>query len=175
MKREDRPERCDLLKNESIRSIIKNRKTQFLFQLPTVLFLVLVVFTGFFGIQNSNKSLATISIWVIWWSLLIISLALAGRIWCLICPFGSMGDWVQRRTFNKKVNDTFSLNMKWPVKFRNLSLAAVFFLIITWADFQFNLVNSPLNTAYFIVALLGLIVIISIIFDLQRKILHIRK
>ncbi len=165
MKSEDRPDRYDLLENESIRSILKNRKTQFLFQLPAVMFLVLVVFAGFFGIQNSNKSLATNSIWVIWWSLLIISLALAGRVWCLMCPFGAIGDWVQRRTFYKKVNDTFSLNRKLPVKFRNLSLAAVFFLVITWADFQFNLVNSPLNTAYFIVALLGLIVIISIIFE----------
>src|SRR5574341_2230294 len=165
MKSEDRPDRYDLLENESIRSIFKNHKTQFLFQLPAVLLLVLVVFAGFFGIQNSNKSLAAISIWVIWWSLLIISLALFGRIWCFMCPFGAIGDWVQRRTFYKKVNDAFSLNRKWPVKFRNLSMAALFFLIITWADFQFNLVNSPLNTAYFIVALLGLIVIISILFE----------
>ncbi len=165
MKSEDKPDRYDLLENESIRSSFKNRKTQFLFQLPAVLLLVLVVFAGFFGIQNSNKSLATISIWVIWWSLLIISLALVGRIWCLMCPFGAIGDWVQRRTFYKKVNDAFSLNRKWPTKFRNLSLAGVFFLVITWADFQFNLVNSPLNTAYFIVALLGLIVMISILFE----------
>ena len=165
MKSEDKPDRYDLLENGSIRSIFKNRKTQFLLQLPAVLLLVLVVFAGFFGIQNSNKNLATISIWVIWWSLLIISLALFGRIWCLMCPFGAIGDWVQRRTFYKKVNDTFSLNRKWPAKFRNLSLAALLFLVITWADFQFNLVNSPLNTAYFIVALLGLIVIISIIFE----------
>ncbi len=165
MKSEDRPDRYDLLENESIRSIFKNRKTQFLLQLPAFLLLVLVVFAGFFGIQNSNMSLATISIWVVWWSLLIISLALLGRIWCFMCPFGAVGDWVQRRTSYKKVNDTFSLNRKWPVKFRNLSLAGVFFLVITWADFQFNLVNSPLNTAYFIVALLGLIVIISIIFE----------
>ncbi len=165
MKREDKPDRYDLLENESIRSIIKNRKTQFLVQLPAFLLLVLVLFAGFFGIQNSNKSLATISIWVIWWSLLIISLALAGRIWCFVCPFGAMGDWVQRQTFYKKISDAFSLNWKWPAKFRNLSLAALFFLIITWADFQFNLVNSPLNTAYFIVALLGLVVIISIIFE----------
>src|SRR3972149_3294221 len=167
MKSEDKPNRYDLLENGSIRPIFKNRKTQFLFQLPAFLLLVLVIFAGFFGIQNSNKSLATISIWVIWWSLLIISLALFGRVWCLMCPFGAIGDWVQRRTFYKKINDEFSLNRKWPVKFRNLSLAAVFFLIITWADFQFNLVNSPINTAYFIVALLGLIVIISILF--QRR------
>ncbi len=165
MKSEDKPDRYDLLENELIRSIFKNRKTQFLFQLPAVLLLVMVVFAGFFGIQNSNKSLATISIWVIWWSLLIVSLALVGRGWCLMCPFGAIGDWVQRQTFYKKVNDTFSLNRKWHTKFRNLSLAAMFFLVITWADFQFNLVNSPLNTAYFIVALLGVIVIISILFE----------
>ncbi len=165
MKSEDKPDRHDLLENGEIRSIIKNRKTQFLFQLPAVLLLVLVVFAGFFGIQNSNKSLATISIWVIWWSLLIISLALFGRVWCFMCPFGAIGDWLQRRTFYKKVNDAFSLNRKWPIKFRNLSIAAMFFLVITWVDFQFNLVNSPLNTAYFIVGLLGLIVIISIIFE----------
>ncbi|MFA4956657.1 MAG: 4Fe-4S binding protein [Candidatus Methanoperedens sp.] len=155
----------DILQDEATTSFFKNRKTQFLFQLPAVLFFVLVVLAGFFGIQNSNKSLTTISIWVIWWSLLLISLALVGRAWCFMCPFGAIGDWVQRRTFYKRVNDTFSLKRKFPAKFRNLSLAAILFLVITWADFQFNLVNSPLLTAYFIVALLGLAVIISIIFE----------
>lgn len=157
--------RYDLLQHNIAASIFKNRKTQFIIQLPLVLILVLVVFGGFFGIQNSNKSLATISIWVIWWSLLIISLALVGRLWCFMCPFGALGDWVQRIAFYRRIGDTFSLNRKWPAKFRNLSLSAVFFLVITWADFQFNLVNSPLNTAYFIVALLGLIVIVSTIFE----------
>ncbi len=155
----------DILQDGATASFFKNRKTQFLFQLPTILLLVLVVFAGFFGIQNSNKSLTTISIWVIWWSLLIISLIFAGRVWCFICPFGAIGDWVQRQAFYKKVDDTFSLKRKFPARIRNLSLAAMLFLMITWADFQFNLVNSPLLTAYFIVALLGLVVIISIIFE----------
>ena len=147
----------------ALNSLFKARRTQFLFQLPFVLLLFAAVLAGFYGIQNSSRNLATVSVWVIWWSLLIISIALAGRVWCLVCPFGAVGDWVQRRTFYKKVNDTFSLNRKWPVK--NLSFALVFFLLITWADFQFNLVNSPLNTAYFIVILLSFVVIISIIFE----------
>ena len=155
----------DLLESDAVSSIFKSRMTQFLLQLPGALFLVIVVLAGFYGIQNSNMNFANISIWVIWWSLIIISLALFGRVWCLMCPFGAIGDWVQRRAFYKKANNVFSLNRKLPVKFRNLSLAAVFFLVITWADFQFNLVNSPLNTAYFIVVLLGIIVIISIIFE----------
>ncbi len=154
-----------MLQEEAAASFFKNRKTQFLFQLPAVFLLVLVVLAGFFGIQNSNMSLTTISIWVIWWSLLLISLALVGRVWCFMCPFGAIGDLAQRQTFYKKVDDTFSLKRKFPARFRNLSLAALFFLVITWADFQFNLVNSPLNTAYFIVALLGVIVIISIFFE----------
>lgn len=154
----------DLLQQEAAVSLFKNHKTQFLFQLPAVLLFVVVVLAGFFGIQNSNKSLTTILIWVVWWSLLIISLAFAGRLWCFMCPFGAIGDWIQRRTFYKKVDDTFSLNRKFPAGFRNLFLAAMLFLMVTWADFQFNLVNSPLLTAYFIVALLALVVIISIIF-----------
>ncbi len=155
----------DLLQHNIVLSFFRNRKMQFILKLPAVLLLVMVIFAGFFGIQNSNKNLATISIWVIWWSLLIISVTLAGRIWCFMCPFGAIGDWVQRRTFYKRVNDTFSLNRKWPEEFRNLSIAALFFLVITWADFQFNLVNIPLLTAYFIFSLLGLIIIISIIFE----------
>ncbi len=155
----------DLFQHDAVASLFKNRKTQFLFQLPAALFLAIVVFAGFFGTQNSNMNLATVSIWIIWWSLLIISLALFGRVWCLMRPFGATGDWVQRRAFYKMVNDVFSLNRKLPSRFRNLSLAAIFFLVITWADFQFNLVNSPLNTAYFIVVLLALIVIVSIIFE----------
>ncbi|HMB45322.1 MAG TPA: 4Fe-4S binding protein, partial [Candidatus Methanoperedens sp.] len=69
------------------------------------------------------------------------------------------------QAFYKKVDDIFCLKRKFPARIRNLSLAAMLFLVITWADFQFNLVNSPLLTAYFIVALLGLVVIISIIFE----------
>ncbi|NJD77915.1 MAG: 4Fe-4S binding protein [Candidatus Methanoperedens sp.] len=155
----------DLLESNEIKSFFRNPKTRFLFQLPTVIFLVIIVFSGFFGTQNSNKSLTTISIWVIWWSLLIISLALLGRAWCFMCPFGAAGDWVQRRMLYKRIDNTFSLNRRWPVKFRNLSVAAIFFLAITWMDFQFNLVNSPLYTAYFIFILLGLVVIVSIVFE----------
>ena len=154
----------DLLQQKAAVSLFKNHKTRNLFQLPAVMLFVIVVLAGFFGIQNSNKSFTTISIWIIWWSLLIISLALAGRVWCFICPFGAIGDWVQRQTL-KKVDDTFSLNRKFPARFRNLTVATLFFLVITWADFQFNLVNSPLLTAYFIIALLGLVVMISIIFE----------
>ncbi len=154
-----------MLQEEAAASFFKNRKTQFLFQLPAVFLLILVILAGFFGLQNSNMSLTTISIWVIWWSLLLISLALVGRVWCFMCPFGAIGDLAQRQTFYKKVDDTFSLKRKFPARFRNLSMAAMLFLIITWADFQFNLVNIPLLTAYFIVALLGLVVIISIIFE----------
>lgn len=161
----EKPKRYNLLDYSAVKSICENRKTQFFFQLPLVLILGMVVFAGFFGIQNSNKSLATILIWVIWWSLLAVSLVLVGRIWCLMCPFGAVGDWVQRRAFYRRVNDAFSLNRKWHPKFRNLYLSIVFFLLITWADFQFNLVNSPLNTAYFIIALLVVIVITAIIFE----------
>lgn len=155
----------DLLEFGIVRSVFKNRKTQFISQLPAFLFLLLVVVAGFFGIQESSRNLATVSVWVIWWPLLVISLALAGRIWCLMCPAGAAGDWVQRRAFYKKVNNMFSLNRKWPAKFRNLTSGAVFFLLITWADFQFDLVKSPANTAYFIVILIAVAVIIAMIFE----------
>ncbi|HMB45538.1 MAG TPA: hypothetical protein VKL21_06925, partial [Candidatus Methanoperedens sp.] len=90
-KNNEEKRKYDMLQQEAAASFFKNRKTQFLFQLPTVLFFILVVIAGFFGIQNSNKSLTTISIWVIWWSLLLISLGLAGRVWCFICPFEAIG------------------------------------------------------------------------------------
>lgn len=155
----------DLLELNSVKSFCKNRKAQFLFQLFFLLLLFIAIFAGFFGIQNSGRNIATVSIWVIWWSLLAISIALVGRLWCFVCPFGALIDLVQRRTFYKKVNYAFSLNKKFPARFRNLSMVAVFFLLITWADFQFNLVNSPLNTAYFLAILIAVIVIISIIFE----------
>ena len=98
----------DLLEFGTVKSVFKNRKTQFISQLPAFMFLAVVIIAGFFGNQNSSQNLATISIWVIWWPLLVISLALAGRIWCLMCPFGAAGDWVQRRTFYKMVNNMFS-------------------------------------------------------------------
>lgn len=154
----------DLLKLNAVKSFCKNRKALFLFQLPFLMLLFIAIFAGFSGIQNSGRNIATISIWVVWWSLLAISIALVGRIWCFVCPFGALGDLVQRQSFYEKVNDTFSLNRKIPAKFRNLSIAAMFFLLITWADFQFNLVNSPLNTGYFLVILIAVIVIVSIIF-----------
>ncbi len=155
----------DLLEFGIVRSVFKNRKTQFISQLPAFLFLLLVVVAGFFGIQESSRNLATVSVWIIWWPLLVISLALAGRIWCLMCPVGAAGDWLQRRAFYKMVDNMFSLNRKWPAKFRNLTLGAVFFLLITWADFQFDLVRSPANTAYFIVILIAVAVIIAMIFE----------
>ena len=112
------------------------------FQIPFLLLMILVTLLGLFGIQDGGKNLATKLTWILWWPGVIFTFILFGRLWCVMCPFGTLNEGASilggpKRTF--------------PKYLRNLWLATFFFVLLTWADEQLGVIRSPQMTAWLII------------------------
>ncbi len=155
----------DILKVGFIKRLMTHRAFQFALQLPNFLIFILVILTGLFGIQYGGSNFSTVLTWVIWWAFIIFTFLFVGRLWCLMCPMGAVGEWIQRGSFWSRKKENLSLNIQWPRKLRNLWLATIFLLLITWVDNIFGLVKSPMYTAYFIILIITASIIVGLIFE----------
>ncbi|HBA39539.1 MAG TPA: hypothetical protein DCZ05_07305, partial [Deltaproteobacteria bacterium] len=64
-----------------------------LLQIPFLLLTLLIIFLGFFDVQDGAKNLATKLTWILWWPGIIFTFILVGRLWCVMCPFGTLNEW----------------------------------------------------------------------------------
>lgn len=64
-----------------------------LMQLISVTIFLLVLATGFFGVQNPLKNFAPTMVWVIWWIGLAFVSALLGDLWAVINPWRALFKW----------------------------------------------------------------------------------
>ncbi|MDP2607094.1 MAG: 4Fe-4S binding protein, partial [Deltaproteobacteria bacterium] len=62
-------------------------------QIPTLVLIAVIAFLGFFDIQDGAKNLATKLTWILWWPGIIFTFILVGRLWCVMCPFGTLNEW----------------------------------------------------------------------------------
>jgi ferredoxin len=155
----------DLLKINSINRVLKKRPLQFILQLPFVLLFFILIAAGLFGSQFPDRNLATIVTWTVWWGGVIFTFLFLGRFWCAVCPWAAVADWVQRFSL-WRVNDApLTLGLIWPVRLRNLYLMAGTFVLITWAEFAFDMVTSPRNTAYLAIVILFAVIITSLLYE----------
>ena len=154
--------KIDLLKNSTINYFLKIRPFQFILQIPFILIFMLIIFAGLYGASLSSRNISTVVTWTIWWGGLIFTFPLIGRAWCLVCPWAAVADWVQRLAFWRKKDSILGLDMKWPVSLRNMYPVIFTFLLITWAEFYFFAVSSPIVTAYIAIIFLIAAVLISI-------------
>ena len=123
--------KLNILAAEPIKRLFRWRGLQFALQGPNVLIYVLVILTGLYGTQVGSQNFATVITWTVWWSAIIFTFLFAGRLWCLMCPFAAMAEWLQRLALWTVKRETFGFNWKWPLKLRNLCLATLTFLILT--------------------------------------------
>ncbi|TAK35967.1 MAG: 4Fe-4S binding protein [Chloroflexota bacterium] len=159
------PNKLNLLANPYIRRLLRWRGFQFAIQLPNVLVYLLVIVTGFYGTQTSTQNFATVVTWIIWWAAIVFTFVFVGRLWCLMCPFSAMAEWLQRFSLWAVRKESFGLNWKWPLKLRNLYLATAMFLLLTWVDNRYGLVGSPLYTAYFVLVILAAAIVVALLFE----------
>ncbi len=162
---ESSPKSRNLLNSSAIKRLMRWRGFQFSIQAPNVLIYLLVIFTGLFGVQVSTGNFATVITWIIWWAAIVFTFVFVGRLWCLMCPFSAMAEWLQRATLWTVKRETFGLGWKWPKRLRNLYVPTILFLVLTWVDHQFGLVGSPLYTAYFVLVILAGAVVIGLLFE----------
>ncbi|HEV8663277.1 MAG TPA: 4Fe-4S binding protein [Candidatus Methylomirabilis sp.] len=125
-------------------------------QVPLLFLMGVVVVLGFFDVQDGGVNLATKLTWTIWWAGIIFTFFLAGRVWCLACPFGALNEWTARLAAPVR---------RLPRPFRNLWWATGMFVLLTWADEQLGVVRSPWVTAWIVLFFAALAVAIGLFYE----------
>ena len=125
------------------------------FQIPTLVFFVVIIAAGLFDIQQGDRNIATLLMWTIWWAAIIFTFVFVGRVWCMTCPFGAIQDWLGR---------LFSLNRDFPKPVRNIWLSSFIFFSLTWWDSYSGIVNKPSLTAFLLLGFFAVAMSMSVVF-----------
>ncbi|MDD5771996.1 MAG: 4Fe-4S binding protein [bacterium] len=148
----------NLLKNKTIKDLIKQGLFPGLFQFLTLVVLILIlVWTwpnhNIAGISASDPliytNLGNLLFWIYWMMGMIILVLLWGRTWCAICPIGMVNG----------IAGKFGLKLNYPKKLRNWYLLVVVFILLQITINISKLNHYPDLTArlIFIFILLGTI------------------
>jgi polyferredoxin len=148
----------NLLEIPWLRRLLTSPALQPSLQIPLLLLMGIVVFLGFVDVQDGGVNLATKLTWTIWWAGIIFTFFLAGRVWCLACPFGALNEWTSRLT---------SPLRRLPKPLRNIWWATGMFVLLTWADEQLGVVRSPRVTAWIVLFFATLAVAVGLFY--QRR------
>jgi hypothetical protein len=154
--------------------VLKWRPLQFTSTLPVLAGFFLVVLAGLLGTKVGGRNLATMLTWVLWMSLLTLFLVpVGGRIWCLICPLPVLGEYLQRcattevraAKSGRLGNRFFGLGKRWPKPLSGPWMRVLLFLVL--GTFSASLVVQPHWTAMMILAMAGLAVVMSLLWELR--------
>lgn len=126
-----------------IGSLLRWRHFNALLIFPTLLVFLFIVLVGLLGQQDTSNP-AVLLTWILWWPAVIFSFLLLGRIWCVACPFGYVGDLAQK---------VFTLGRKPPRLLKNMWWQMGLFLLLTLLTTMLALASSPWGTAW-----LGLVI-----------------
>jgi cytochrome c oxidase assembly factor CtaG len=129
----------DLLYVPFIGRFLRWRFARPLLQLLMALLAVTVIFDGLVGPQLSPMNLAGVLPWIHWRGLLILSLLVAGNVFCMACPFTLprtlARGWLPR-------------GRPWPRSLRSKWLSVGLIALFLWSYEAFALWNSPWMTAW---------------------------
>lgn len=115
-------------------------------QWPTAAVFVLIMYQLVLGPASAHDNFGTALTWVLWWPLIPIIFLFLGRFWCAICPFATFSDLVQKLVGNNRPVPKF-------LKKYGIWIIDAMFILITWGDHVFGVVESPAGSG---VLMLGL-------------------
>ncbi|MBI2216925.1 MAG: 4Fe-4S binding protein [Candidatus Rokubacteria bacterium] len=146
----------NLLEIDWLRRVLTSPAFLPVIQVSAVAVMAAIAVLGFIDVQDGGVNLATKLTWTIWWPGIIFTFVLAGRVWCLACPFGALNEWTSRATGAWR---------RLPRVFRNLWWATAMFLALTWADEQLGVVRSPAVTAWIILIVGAVAVGVGLLYE----------
>lgn len=147
--------KLNILDIPGVKRFFRSAWFQPVFQIPVLLFFLIIIIAGLFDIQQGDRNIATLLMWTIWWAAIIFTFVFVGRVWCMICPFGAAQDWINR---------LFSLNRDFPKPVRNIWLSSFIFFGLTWWDSYSGIVNKPALTAYLLIGFFAVAVSMAAVF-----------
>ena len=136
-------------------------------KLISVMGFLLVIGTGFLGTQWPERNFATVFVWGFWWPLVIISVFFLGSAWCAICPWETLAKLLVFRKLWRRPTTPSKQPRKVPQKLRNVWLALLLFIGLTWLELGLGVTTLPKATAG--MALLMLVLAMVALIFYERK------
>lgn len=158
-------ERVDLLRSRVLRYLLTARPLRFASQAVVVASFLLIIAAGLFGNQNPALNIAPLLTWTIWWGGLVVLILFAGKAWCWVCPWDAIAGWMEKLRFWRKNDEGLGLELKWPRSLRNILIATLLFVGLTWVELGFGVTMRPRVTAYLALAMLGLAIAGAFLFE----------
>ncbi len=158
-------DRLNLLNVRWVSAAVRSRGFRFGVQLFMVVLFLLIIAAGLFGNQNPALNIAPLMTWTIWWGLLPVLILFAGKAWCYACPWDAVAGWLEKLRFWTKTDDGLSMNYRWPRMIRNISIATILFVGLTWIELGFGVTMRPVITAYLALGMLFLAIVSALLFD----------
>jgi polyferredoxin len=163
----------DLARTRPGRRVLGLRALQFLLVLPTLVVVAVATTSAAVGIDHPALNFGTVVTWVVWWGGLLLSIALLGRAWCLVCPLGALGECAQRLSLWWPSRITPGFGLRWPRRLHGLWLPTTLFLVFVFVDNGYGMSNSPRMTAGLVVALALGALWTSVVFERRAFCLHL--
>ena len=148
---------------------VKSRRFQFALILPNQIIFWLVIATGVLGVSLPNKNFSTVITWYVWFCVVFVLMVGVGRAWCMMCPFGGAGEWVQRLAFWRRRTTSIGLNRTWPTWLSRFGVlpSVGMFLVLTWVEEFLNIAGPgrPIFTGLLVLFIISLAVSMFLIFE----------
>lgn len=141
-----------------IQKFIKSRWYPGIFQWAAMVVFSIMVYILATGTVNPSKNFGTSMTWVLWWPVVPVLFIVLGRFWCAVCPFGKTSDIIRKLIGSEKPVPKF-------LKKYGLWLIDLFFIIITWSDHIWGVVESPRGSGYLLLILLTMVVGTSVFYE----------
>lgn len=140
-----------------LNKILKSKYFPVSFQIVNVIVFSFVIAALFWGPRDTGENFGSTITWILWWPVIPITFFLFGRIWCAMCPFATIGDWLQTHFSLKKPVPKF-------LKKYGLWMINISFIIITWYDLTFGMVSSVRASAIFLLFVVAAAALTSILY-----------
>ena len=164
-RRTETKDRLDLMRIRPLKWLYTSRPVRFFCQAVFVAAFFGVIAAGLFGKQDSGLNIAPILTWTVWWGGLVVLIMFAGKAWCYVCPWDAVAGWMVKLRFWKKNDEGLGLDLKWPKAIRNILLATLLFVGLTWVELGFGVTMKPRGTAYLGIAMLLLAIVSAFLFE----------
>ncbi len=126
----------NLLDGRLFGRFVRSRWYPGILQWPTLIIFVAIMGVLLLGPVEPGENWGTAMTWVLWWPLIPLVFFFMGRLWCAICPFAKISDLVQRFVGNKRPVPKL-------LKRYGVWVITALFILITWADHVWGIVESP--------------------------------
>jgi len=150
-----------------LRTLFSNRRYILSARTFGDIFFTFLILLGLFGPQGPERNISLFISWGIWWTGVVLSWFLVGKLWCGICPFPGIGRLLQHYGLS------LNLDVPKPLKKLFTQLSVILLGIIIWVESVTHMKAWPAGTAYLLLSILLGATLMGVLFKGQAWCRHV--